>query len=167
VDYFTYLLSTYGRPNGVVLDTNVFLLYVVGTLDPVLLRKIKRTSAFDVNDFVLLTNLLSLVPKTLVTPGIVTETCNLLESDNKNYGFSIFPALRHLMRVLHEDYVRSDALAQHTLFARFGLADSSIAHLAGKGHLVITEDLDLQVALKQLGLPVINFTNLRTAEWIQ
>jgi hypothetical protein len=166
VDYLAFLLSTCGQ-NGVVLDTNVFLLYVVGTLDPELLPRVKRTAIFGLDDWKLLCNLLSIVPKMIITPGIITEACNLLDSDNVRHDYRFFSILRHLAAILHEDYIRTETLSQHKLFFRFGLTDSSIAHLAGRGHLIITADLPLAVALEQLSLPVLNFNNLRAIDWIK
>jgi hypothetical protein len=53
VDYVAWLIQTYGV-NGVVLDTNVLLLHIVGSLDPELLGKIKRTNQFEASDYTLL-----------------------------------------------------------------------------------------------------------------
>jgi len=79
VDYLAWLLQNYGA-NGLVLDTNILLLHIVGSLDPNLLGKIKRTNQFERDDHKLLVNVLSLVPRVIVTPGILAESCNLLES---------------------------------------------------------------------------------------
>lgn len=166
MDYLAWLLSTYGR-NGIVLDTNVFLLYVVGALDSKLLPKVKRTASFEPVDLELLSNLMLRAPRMFVTPGIITETCNLLDSDNARHDFRLFGLLQQLTTVLREDYISAETLSQHSLFLRFGLADCSLAHLAGRGHLIITVDLPLAVALEQLSLPALNFNNLRAANWIR
>jgi hypothetical protein len=84
VDYLAWLLHRYSG-NGVVLDTNILLLHIVGALDPGLLIKIKRTSQFDSGDHALLINLISLLPKVIVTPGILAESCNLLDSANAKF----------------------------------------------------------------------------------
>jgi hypothetical protein len=166
VDYFEILISRHAA-RGVVLDTNVFLLYVVGALDPQLLPQIKRTASFEIDDWKLLKNLLLLSAKTIVTPGIITEACNLLDSANAKHHFRLFSTLQHLTTILLEDYVRSQTLSQHKLFSRFGLADCSIAHLGSKGHLIITDDLRLKIALEQMSIPVLNFNNLRAADWMK
>ena len=150
-----------------MLDTNVFVLRLVGWLDPQLLSKIKRTAQFGIDDWALLNNLLSLVPTVLVTPCILTECCNLLDGANQAHGLALFEVLRKNIVHLKEDFVRSKELALGDVFLRFGLADASLADLAQRGHLVITDDLPLQVRLNSLSLPVLNFNHLRSADWIR
>jgi len=165
VDYFTYLLSAYGQ-NGIVLDTNILLLSIVGQAAPELLTRVKRTAQFDLDDLALLQNLLLLVPSVVTTPGILTESCNLLDSANRQHNHRFFESVRRLLLTMREDFVPAKELSLHPYFLRFGLADTSITHLAQNGHLVLTDDLPLKLALETQSLPVLNFNYLRTAEWI-
>jgi len=165
VDYLATPLSKWGK-NGVVLDANLLLVYIVGLFDLRYLPKIKRAASYDGDDWRRLANLLKHARKAIVTPGIITEACNLLDTVNRQNDFRIFATLQRLSSSLREDYITAQTLFGHQLCLRFGHADASIAHLAGRGHLVITDDLRLKVALEGMRLPVLNFNYLRSLEWI-
>lgn len=66
------------RTTGVVLDTNILLLYFVGLLDPQAIPKFKRTDTFVVEDYYTLLAVLQFVSKPITTPNILTEVSNLL-----------------------------------------------------------------------------------------
>jgi hypothetical protein len=55
----------------------------------------------------------------------------------------------------------SGELVKDGLFVRLGLTDVAIAAVAARGQLVLTADLDLQVALSARGLDVVTFAWLR------
>jgi hypothetical protein len=151
---------------GIVLDTNVFVLFVVGHYDRECVPKIKRSRGFDIDDVARLASLLALTRNLLVTTAILAETCNLLDRDNRDHDQRIFAALRALLRNAKEHHTAATQLADHPLFLRFGFADCSVADLADSGHLVVTDDLPLAAALEDKRLPVVNFNNLRSANWL-
>jgi hypothetical protein len=157
------------RRQGIVLDTNIFVLFLVGCWNPQLLvtGEIKRLKSYSANDFTLLLALLAPFPKRVVTPGIVTETCNLLDADNRNYHGAVFGALTQVLDNLFESHKSSKLLSRNPAFLQFGLADASVSDLASRGYLVITDDLKLQHFLQTSGRFSLNFTQVRTASWIR
>ena len=71
----TVLLSR-SRERDVLIDTNMLLMYVVGTLDPNLIPTFKRTKMFAVEEYALLRRFLE--HRSIVTaPHILTEVTNL------------------------------------------------------------------------------------------
>ena len=56
-------------------------------------------------------------------------------------------------------------LVQNPTFERFGLGDASIAAVCKRNVLVLTADLQLQVALELLGLDALNFNHVRALQW--
>lgn len=168
MDYLEYLLSRCAQ-TGIVLDTNIFLLLVVGGCGTHLLPQVKRTAKFTSDDFGLLGNILSLAKSTVVTQGIVTEACNLLDSENKNRDKCFFLWIRELIQKskLVEDHVALSDLTQHPHFSHLGIADTSVIDLAARHYLVLTDDLPLKVALERQGHLVLNFHNLQVADWIK
>jgi len=110
--------------------------------------------------------LLAPFTKRVVTPGIVTEACNLLDTDNRKYNETIFHALSRILNDLTESQKPSKILATNPAFMQFGLADASVADLANRGYLVITDDLKLQNFLATSGRFSLNFTQIRTANWL-
>jgi hypothetical protein len=63
----------------------------------------------------------------------------------------------------HHDPARS--LVRHPLFKRFGLGDASIAAACERNIVVLTADVQLQIALAWQGLDAVNFNHVRTLRW--
>ena len=76
MNYAEQLLVRY-RSRGVLVDTNLLLLYFVGLYNPSLIPQFKRTRIFTVNDFDVLQNFIALFSKVVTTPDILTEVSNL------------------------------------------------------------------------------------------
>lgn len=49
-DYVLSLMTKY-RTNGILIDTNILLLFIVGSLDPDLILRFSRTTNFSIQDF--------------------------------------------------------------------------------------------------------------------
>jgi hypothetical protein len=146
---------------GVLLDTNLLLVYLIGMFDPDRLTKFKRTSAFTVDDFYLLSQLLHFLGRIITTPNILTEVNSfsnqLPEAVKKDY----YTKFATRILVMDEHYVASDQVSSLTSFARFGLTDLGIAKLPQNRHLVLTDDLKLTHYLHSLGIEAINFNHVR------
>jgi hypothetical protein len=155
------------RRQGIVLDTNVFILLLIGcwNLQMLVSEGIKRieSKSYSTKDFRLLMALLSPFPKKVVTQGIVTETCNLLDSDNQKFQGSIFRSLSQLLNSFSESQKSSKVLSTQSPFPQFGLADTSVADLANRGYLIVTDDLKLQNFLQSSGRFSLNFSQIRAA----
>lgn len=76
-DHLEQLLIEY-RTEGVVADTNLLLLYVVGAHDPERIGRFPRTDTYTEDDFDLLERLLGYFETAVTTPPILTEVSNLL-----------------------------------------------------------------------------------------
>lgn len=70
------VLAPYRRA-GVLMDTNLLLLYLVGAFDPEEVPRFKRTSQFTPADFALLVRFLELFQRIVTTPHVLTEAGNL------------------------------------------------------------------------------------------
>ena len=158
------MLANY-KSKGVIIDTNLLLMYFVGLYDPLRIPEFKRTMVFAVEDFYTLLGFFNFFDRVITTPNILTEVNSLagqLPSDIKvlfNYVFAV-----QLGR-LKEYYRESSGLAQLPHFNKFGLADSSIADVAQGKYLVLTDDLSLFAYLQNIGIDAINFNHIRTLNW--
>lgn len=159
-------LITRCRSHGVTLDTNVFLLAVVGSSDPRLIGRVKRVSQYSVEDYKLLSRLLMHFQQVFITPGVLAETCNLLDSENKRRNNRFFDAMKSLMERLKEHHTPAASLMAEKAFRWIGFTDSSVIELARKGCLVISDELPLKTYLERQSFPVVNFTALRTTGWV-
>ena len=75
-NYIIELLQRY-RGKGVLLDTNILLLYFVGAFNPEEIPRFKRTKMFTVEDHDTLVGILGYFEKIVTTPNILTEVSNL------------------------------------------------------------------------------------------
>ncbi len=76
-DHVLQLVERY-RSRGVLVDSNVLLLYFVGAYQRQLVPRFKRTAQFTVEDYDLLVHFLSNFRRIVTTPNILTEVNGLL-----------------------------------------------------------------------------------------
>ncbi len=89
------LLSQYS-PKGLLVDTNILLLYFVGQTNQERIQKFKRTQQFNLDDCELLVSILSKFSKIVTTPNILTEVSNLLNQlgePERTQSFKLFANL--------------------------------------------------------------------------
>ena len=66
------------RTRGVLVDTNLLLLYFVGSADSRHVTRFKRTRQYTEDDFRILAGFLALFPTLATLPNILTEVSNLI-----------------------------------------------------------------------------------------
>ena len=157
------LLSKY-YTKGILIDTNILLLYLVGRVNRERIFRFKRTAQFTPRDYDLLLELVSKFQKIVVTPNILTEVnslANQLGEPEKSRCLNIFSNFISQIN-FNEEYIESSIVARHNAFSRFGLTDCGIMLLAKDKYLILTDDLKLHLYMKALGIDTINFNNLRS-----
>jgi len=158
------LLSEY-RNQGVLVDTNLLLLYVVGEYDPREVERFKRTSTFTTDDFYLLQRLLGHFDSIITTPPILTEVSNFVGQLSQSERRDCTVLLRQLIPELSEEHRPSSDVCEHSYFPQFRLTDTGIADVASETYLVVTDDLPLYHRLANDEKDVLNFNHLRTLNW--
>jgi hypothetical protein len=157
------ILDRYSR-NGILIDTNLLILLLIGSLDKNAISTHSRTRAYCPADYDLLcTFIKSSKGPMLTTPNILTETSNItfasLNGDMRNKAMF---AIRELtLTRIDEKYVCSSEAVSEPIFSRLGLTDSGIVHLRNLGCVILTVDSNLYVHLSQIGAHVINFNHHR------
>ncbi len=164
MDYYSEVLARY-KNKGLLVDSSLFLLLVVGLLDPRQIERFKRTQVFDPGAFDLLKRVVRLFARVVTTPNVLTEVSNLLgqlpEEGRERYS-SVFADLAGRTE---EEYRPSRGLVAHDHFAKFGLTDSSIVDTCKGKYLVLTVDFPLFHYLTNVGIDAINFNHLRGLAW--
>jgi rRNA-processing protein FCF1 len=158
------LVASY-RTKGILVDTNLMLLYGIGSLDPKHVTSFKRTAQYSVEDFELLKLLLAGFSNVVTTPNILTEVNSLsgqLAEQVKREYLTMFSAQ---IRAFLEEYVASAAAADRAIFQKVGLADTTIALSARGKYLVLTDDWKLSRILAHEGIDVLNFNHIRFDTW--
>lgn len=152
------------RAKGVLLDTNLLVLYLVGKTNPRRVLDFKRTQRFDIPDFQLLERLVRWFGTLFTTPHVLTQTSDLtvLRGDELTTIRNIF---RTVIKDMQECFDDSVHVSTDSTFNSLGLADAAIAVAGKRGLLVLTADLELYLTLQQRGLDTLNFSDVRALTW--
>ena len=151
--------------SGVLVDTNLLLLYFVGSFDETLIPRFKRTVQFLVEDYATLRTFLSFFRTVLTTPHILTEVSNLSSQIAEPAKTDFFDKFSAEIELLEEHYIQSVEASRRDEFAKFGLTDCGIVHLGLESHLVLTNDWRLANYLGENTIPVLNFNHIRLLGW--
>ena len=155
IDYLHGLMSKY-KSKGVLLDTNLALLYVVGSLDSGRIRRHKRTVGFTVDDFERVSKFVDFFDKKIVTPNILTETSNLLGRDK-----GLLSVLASYIETANEEFFSSKETSVSDGFLYHGLTDAGIAKVAKEKYLVVTDDNRLIPFLYGSKVDVVSLSLIR------
>jgi hypothetical protein len=164
-DYLEGLFERYRR-RGLILDTNILLLYFIGTFNREEISKFKRTKEkFTDEDYDILLLVLEYFDKSVTTPNILTEVSNISGQLGEHLHLEYFNYFATGIQLLTEEYVLSRDVARMENFYKFGLTDLAIMSTAREKYLVLTEDFKLSQYLQSAGVDVLNFNHLRTYLW--
>ena len=148
---------------GLLVDTNLLLLLVIGALSPEQIGNHKRTNKYSVEDYRLLLAFVDRFRIVITTPNILTETSNLL-GEYSYQGQQGLQLLERVAQVMQEVYYESmpTMAAYSACYLKFGLSDTAIQCAAKENYLVLTDDLNFCAYLQGQGLLALNFNNLRS-----
>jgi hypothetical protein len=158
----TTIIQKY-RSKGLLIDTNLLLLYFIGHAVPEIQATFKplRNRGFTQEDFERLNHLVALFSRVVTTPHILTEVsnhCDKLKGRHRSmYGKSVVPLIKHL----NEERIASSTLCECDGFVDFGLTDTAISEVSRGKYLVLTADFPLYGHLKKRRVDVINYNHLR------
>lgn len=152
------------RAKGVLVDTNLLVLFLVGLVNKRRVPEFKRTQNFTIEDFDTLSRLITWFGRLITTPHVLSQFSDLTELPGKDLK-TIRSLYSKLVEQMEESYDPSRLLITHDLFSRLGLTDAAIATVCSRGILVLITDLNLQQALQQRGADALNFNHLRPLGW--
>ncbi len=155
-DYLLKLIQKYKR-NGVLVDTNILLLYIVGSLDISLIRNFKRTANFSEKDFEIVSKFIDYFDLKITTPHVLTEVSDFI--DNRQ-------DLQYVLKVHIENtkeiFLDSLELSKKDTFLKFGLADTSVTYSAKDSYLIFTDDRPLYGFLTNSQVDAVNLDQVRS-----
>jgi hypothetical protein len=149
------------RSKGILIDANLFVLFIVGSVNRRRITKFKRTSKYTPQDYDILAELVGQVSVWYTVPHVLAEVSNLTD-----LGGNELSAARALLRdTIHkteEVLVKSREACGVECYGRLGLTDAAIDLVVrSSGCSVLTDDLDLFVTLVKAGAHAVNFNHLR------
>ena len=160
-DYLRKLLNKY-KNKGLLIDTNLLLVYFVGKYDVNLISKFKRTLTFTIDDFNKLQRIFIFFSKIVSTPNILTEVNSLSNQLPENVKLNYYLKMKEQIVKLDERFTESKRICELTHFPKFGLTDTGIIELVKDEYLVLTDDFRLANYLEKMKMDVINFNHLRS-----
>jgi hypothetical protein len=152
------------RSKGVLVDSNLLVLLLVGSVNKRRILDFKRTQNFAIEDFDLLSGLINWFGRLITTPHVLSQVSDLTDLPGKDLR-TIRELFGTLVEQMEESYELSKVLVTHDLFSRLGLTDAAISTVCARGDLVLTADLDLQLAFQQRGADALNFNHVRPLGW--
>lgn len=156
------LLSRY-RSIGILLDTNLLLLYLIGLFDPDRIERFKRTEKFSYEDFQILSRIMRPFNIIRTLPHVLAEVNSLSGQLHSNMLASFREIFKGQIELFEEASLASINASQRPEFSYLGLTDAAIILESIGKWLVLTDDLPLYVALNKAGVDVLNFTAIRYA----
>ena len=132
----TYVLDVIQKykNKGILIDTNIALVYIVGTIDVSEIRKQGRTSNYNEEDFSRISKFIEHFPKKATTPHVLTELSNLLPNRPE-----LLRALAGFIERAVEIFEDSISLTKTQSFFEIGLADTAILKATKGLYLVLTQ----------------------------
>ncbi|MGD0023751.1 MAG: hypothetical protein ABSC37_03850 [Xanthobacteraceae bacterium] len=148
------------KSKGVLFDTNLLVLLVIGIYRRARIATFKRTRQYAPEDFALVLSLIEKFDRRITTPNILTEANNLVRQLPESEHPAVSRIMAHLIAEIFEQYRISAEAVRYLGFARLGLTDCITASIANEA-LVLTDDFRLSNTLFHLGRDVININHLR------
>ncbi|CAN5367153.1 hypothetical protein BH20ACI1_BH20ACI1_15430 [soil metagenome] len=155
-DYLSQLVGKY-KKKGIFVDSEILLLFIVGTKDPNLIGNFGRTAKFDENDFILVSSFIDYFYLKITSPHILTEVSDLLGESN-DFQF----ILKTYINIAEEVFLPSKNVAKSESFLKFGLADSAIIEVSKNSYLIFTADNRFYGYLSNMGIDAVNFNLLKS-----
>lgn len=148
---------------GVLLDTNVLMLYLAHRVDAQALDRLdrwKRLARFVPDHLTVLAKCLSVARRFVTTPHILTEATNMSDSVPQPLRDRYWMALRTFIGDSRERWLAARTMTKDKDFERLGLADVAQLCLPRRAKpVVITVDGPLTLRLEKRGLPFVNLTH--------
>lgn len=148
--------------SGIILDSNILLLLVVGRINPKLIKDNNCLSKYNEEMFSELNAFISIFKKIIVTPHILTELSNLyFSSMHKASDLSKCEKLLRILKDLYEIQIMKDNIINEKSFCKYGITDIAIVNAAKRNKIgILTDDYKLSGYATFLRLGVININHI-------
>jgi hypothetical protein len=156
----TERLRTKHRGNGLLIDSNLFVLLLVGTTNESRIAKFNRTRKYTIDDFRLLRDFADNFQEIVTTPHVLAEVSNLATLEEPELRI-LRANFQDVVERTRECYEPSQGILSDPAISKLGMTDAAIRRAAAQPLLVLTDDLPLYHYLCAAGLDAINFNHIR------
>mgnify|MGYP002349650286 CR=1 FL=1 len=153
------------QKKGVLLDTNLFILLIVGMVDPKHISTHKKLkSAYTADDYKILLTTLSTCRKIVVTPHVLAETSNLvvhgMHGELETKAYLTLQALSQA-----DNFVEThDAISTIVLnagYTQYGVSDIGLLEALKNELVLLTDDFKLSGYAESMGYEVLNYKGIQ------
>lgn len=153
------------QKRGVLLDTNLFILLIVGMVDPRYISTHKKlNSAYTAEDYKLLLSTLETCQKIVVTPHILAETSNLVvhgmhgELQSKAYlTLQAVSQARNFVEV-HDSI---STIVLNAGYIQYGVSDIGLLEALKNEYVLLSDDFKLCGYAESMGYEVLNYKGIQ------
>ena len=146
---------------GLLVDTNLLVLYAVGTVNRNRIETFKRTRQYTMDDYDLLVRVLGNFEHLYTVAHVLAEVSNLTDLPGPE-RLQARLVLKETISVLNEAEMSSTRAADDRLYQDFGLVDAAIGAVARANNCaVLTDDFALYERLSRQNVKVFSFAHLR------
>jgi hypothetical protein len=150
---------------GLFVDTNLLVLFAVGSVNRNRIETFKRTRQYTKGDYDLLVRVLGNFERLYTVAHVLAEVSNLTDLQGAE-RLQVRHILKKTISLLNEAEMSSERAAEDRLYQDLGLVDAAIGAVVRAHHCaVLTDDLDLYLRLSHENVAVFNFTHLRACAW--
>jgi predicted nucleic acid-binding protein len=141
----------------VIIDTNVFILFLAGQINENKIKNYTRNSLYTKEDYYLLLNIISNYDRIITSPNILTEVDNILNRITGEDKYKYLILIKTIYNQTIEKYIKTKEISQNWFFDTLGITDSAILMMAKESELLISGDSSLCDYAKSLNIKTFDF----------
>jgi predicted nucleic acid-binding protein len=141
----------------VIIDTNLFILFLVGQINQNRIAQYCRNSKFTKADYLTLLEILGPFDRVITSPNILTEVDNILNRLSGVDKLRYLALVKQVYSQSLEKYLQSETVSKNWYFDVLGLTDSAILMMASESELLISADSALCDYARSLEIKVFDF----------
>jgi len=151
---------------ALLLDSNLLVLFVVGSAGENLIHRHNCLDAFDVEDYRQITAMIANASHLILVAHVLAETSNLIRQISEPAKSEVTAILKLLIDKFQEDTLPSADATAHAQYLRLGLTDAVLLTLSATPNAVLfTADHDLYGAATGEGREAYNFFHFKAADF--
>ena len=143
--------------HDVIIDTNIFILFLVGQINENKIENYTRNSIYSKEDYYFLLDILSKYDRIITSPNILTEVDNILNRINGEDKYRYLALVKNIYKQTIEKYLETERVSQNWFFDILGITDSAIIIMAKECDLLISGDSTLCDYAKSLDIKTFDF----------
>lgn len=158
---YTALMIEKYRSRGLLLDSNLLLLHLVGTVNASLVGVggYGRLSGFGIRQTLILQQLIATFVRVVTTAHVLTEVSNLVNDLHGVRKAQVLGAFVSTLEMISEQDISSYKAGRRSEFSYLGLTDSVLTEMSGS-FLIVSNDGRMVDMLRQHGVEALKWVEV-------